>query len=304
MQKHFCLCVGAGEKQLHLQLHEAQGLKTKMSSNASGGYFNMMYNCDSYKSAELFSVAFMVIRFLCAVPVSIVVLCLGFRRRRRATKTSHSDLFIYNSAALQLVFGFAAIFYLTGLYAHIANVSLLGVYAASIAFPGEIVLHILTCMDRYLAVVHPVTYRGLTQSTGIRIRNISIVCAWLISFGWVGLVALFHPEMPYAAYFCLFAVSITSISFCSVSVLYVLIDPGPGKKEKADKAKRKAFQTIMAILGVLLVYFVASIVVVAVKKLNLLINENACLILTSAQWFGIPCSVALPLLFLRKAKKF
>lgn len=182
-----------------------------------------------------------------------------------------------------------------------------GVYAAHIAFPGEMLLHILTCVEHYLAAVHLVIYLGLRQSSGLRIRNISVGCVWLLSFVWLGVIAYFYPGLPVAAYLCLMTSSLVIVLFCSLSVLCVLIQQGPGEagrlRERADKSKKKAFYTITAILSVLVVYFLAMIFSLAVKNSNLLDEGEKCLALISAQWFGFPSTLVLPLLFLQRAKE-
>lgn len=53
---------------------------------------------------------------------------------------------------------------------------------------GEILFHILTCVERCLAVVHPVPYLRLKNKRGVRIQAVSTGCVWLLRFvgiGWI-----------------------------------------------------------------------------------------------------------------------
>ena len=84
--------------------------------------------------------------------------------------------------------------------------------------------HMLTCVERYLAVVHPVIYLSLRRERGIRIRNISFGCVWLLSFG-ASLISFDNVLVNMDV--SLFIFSLFVISFCSLSVLCVLIRPGP-----------------------------------------------------------------------------
>lgn len=38
-----------------------------------------------------------------------------------------------------------------------------GTFIMGLMAPGTTILHLLTCVERYLALVHPVTYRALKQ---------------------------------------------------------------------------------------------------------------------------------------------
>ncbi|KAK2863416.1 hypothetical protein Q5P01_002949 [Channa striata] len=42
--------------------------------------------------------------------------------------------------------------------------TIVGLNVFFIIFLGQIMFHVLTCVERYLAVVHPITYRGLKRS--------------------------------------------------------------------------------------------------------------------------------------------
>lgn len=274
-----------------------------MSENSS---FPDQQSCGDSINQELIGNTFLICKFFGFVPLSIFILCLGYQRWRRSSQSSHSDVFTYNSATLQVLYGLSAIIYISGHYSGLLKMKLVGNHAVNILIPGEINLHILTCMDQYLAVVHPIFYIRSKQPSGIRIRNALIVCVWLICFGWVGLLYFMYPSVPYAAYFSLLAFSVISVSFCSISVLCVLIQPGPGKggmEKDQSKSKRRAFLTITAILGALLIYFLFMTVALISNSTNLLSRQDACLFLMSSYMVGIPSSLVLPLLFLRKTKK-
>lgn len=61
----------------------------------------------------------------------------------------------------------------------------LGQYFSSITLPVQVMFHLLTCLECYLAV-HPITYRHLRESHGIKIRNIITVCVWVVGLGGWG----------------------------------------------------------------------------------------------------------------------
>lgn len=179
-----------------------------------------------------------------------------------------------------------------------------GLHLSNMVFPAEIFFHILTCVERYLAVVHPITYLGLKHSG--RVRNIGAMCVWVLSFGWSSVLALCDLQFPIIPFFCLIAFSLIAVSFCSLRVLCDLIRPGPGEKgrnkECVGPSKQKAFHTIMAKMGVLWVWFVGYLDCFSLSTTQLLSYSDRCVVVASGLCFGLPSSLILPLLFIQSRK--
>jgi len=284
--------------------------QNSVSGNMSSVDLSLMYDCIGNKVGDAIASAFMYTKFLASVPLSILVLHVGHRRWRRQRSfrtTSHVDILTYNAAVFQLIYALAVFLFLCSDYTGVSALMGVGFYLGGLSFLGEILIHILTCAERYLAVVHPVTYLGLRQPGGVRIRNVSIGCVWLLCCVSLGVTSQYVPGVPYIPYLILLAASSVVISFCSVSVLCVLMRRRPGAvggdRERADKSKKKAFITITAILGVLLVFCLGMLAGVAVQHWNLLNYSDSCVVLMSTYWFSLPSSLVLPLLFMLRAKE-
>ncbi len=280
------------------------------SSSTSNSSNFPFYYCSNSKVSFNISIAIGVVRTILTLPLYTLVLYLGhqrWRQQRSFKTTSHSDIFTYHMAALDLIWIMGFCFYFCGTYANLSEMIIVALCALFISFYGEASFHLLTCVERYLAVVHPITYMRLRQSDGVRIRNISIRCVWLLCFGSMGVMVLYMPNYPTIPFFCLLVFSLIVVSFCSLSVLCVLIHPGPGKgdkeKEFVDQSKRRAFHTITAIMAVLWLWFAGLLVSVALNASPLLSASVGCVVMTSTGWFNLPSSLVLPLLCLHRAGK-
>ncbi|XP_044040234.1 uncharacterized protein LOC122870239 isoform X1 [Siniperca chuatsi] len=283
-------------------------LNSSSPSNSSLG--SVPLNCSSSNVSFLIGSAFIVTKAFLLIPLSILILYLGHQRWRRQhsfTTTSHSDIFTYHMAAIELIGGLGSAFFFCGSSVDLPQMVIAGYCLSFINFCGENFFHLLTCVERYLAVVHPVTYLGLRNVRGVRIRNISIGCAWLLCFVWTGTISLHYPTSPTVLFFSPLVFSLVVMSFCSISVLRVLIRPGPGEggkdKERADLSKQRVFVTILAIMGVLWLWFVGFLVSYALDTLVLLSPSVSCVVKASAFWFTLPSSLVLPLLYLQRAGK-
>ena len=106
----------------------------------------------------------------------------------------------------------------------------------------------------------------------------------------------------YIVCFCLLIFSLIVMIFCSSSVLCVLIRPGPGDQggamQQVDKSKQRAFYTILAILGMLLIRCTWNLFWIILNLFGVSVN---CVVMVSGAWFNLPCSLVLPLLFLHRA---
>lgn len=184
---------------------------------------------------------------------------------------------------------------------------MVGLCGVSMFFYAEILFHLMTCVERYLAVIHPVIYLGLRKERGVRIRNASIGCVWLLCFGSTGVTILYLPNYPSILLYCLLVVSVAVVSFCSFSVLCVLIGPGPGEggrgKEQVDQAKDRAFHIITAITVVLWLWFVGLLVCIALISSPQLGPSSTCLVLACTGCLQLPGTLVLPLLYLHRAGK-
>ncbi|CAN9515931.1 unnamed protein product [Ophioblennius macclurei] len=244
------------------------------------------------------------------LPIFIYILVQAFRQWRShsfVTPASHSDMFTYHLAIMVLLCALGWTLILIGLSLSITAIITVGSFLAYILFYGETLLHVLTCAERYLAVLHPVTYRGLSGTRGVRIRNLSISCCWLLTVTWSCLTHLYASIMSTTPMLCMIILSFAVISFCSMSVLCVLVRPGPGEeirdKGHIDQSKQRVFKTVMTITGMLCMGILGNLIPFIGYGLG---GQSYVVICTSqiiGLCFNLPSNLILPMLYLHRARK-
>lgn len=269
------------------------------------------YSCSFCLSAVSLSISTaLFISNIFIFPLFLVVLFVGYQqwKKRRLVSSlltaSHSDILTFHMVVLEIISFSGLTFYIFASYAKRPLFVLVGANILSTVAPGRMLFHLFTCVDRYLAVVHPMHYRGLKQAGGVRIRNISIGCVWLLCFGCPCLLQI-HEKLYTHLTFVLLSISLIFVTFCSVSVLIVLIRPGPGdvgrNRGQVDQTKQRAFNSIMMILGALVLNFLGDLIALVFVSAKL--SADPTLVMWCVSWSGVPSVLVLPLLFLHRAGK-
>ncbi|XP_027893088.1 uncharacterized protein LOC114156790 [Xiphophorus couchianus] len=267
-----------------------------------------LMHCLRSEPSSIINATFSLIRVSLHLPLCVVILRLGLRRwkQKRSTATaapmSHSDFFAYLAAIIELIDMLGFILSFIGIHSDDSNIFFSGIILSSFVWFGEMNVNVLTCVERYLAVVHPIAYLKLRSEKGIRIRNMTCCCFWLSSFFGIGLVMSAGVEAFYT--FFLLTLSLVTVSFCSLSVLCILIRPGPGEQGKSkhqiEPSKKRAFFTIVAITLVLWLRFAYNVVWVVIY---LGADASNCFVIVCNVLFNMPSSLVLPLLFLQRSGK-
>ena len=275
-----------------------------MSANSSGNDTQLNI-CHSTATAYIL-IALIVI-YIVLLPVFIFILFMGYQRWKKQRSSSatallsHFDVLTMNMAVLELTTIMGALVTFASSYVGHAGLLMFGISIYSVSQPGQILFHLLTCLDRYLAVVHPVTYLGLRRERGVRIRNGLVGCVWLICFGSLFLKGNAQSPGTLAYNFLFLVPVIIVVSLCSLSILCTLIGPGPGgvgrRRERLNQSRQRAFNTILAVMGALLLRFLSD---VFLTVLSSPISGDYCLTIWVVAWLSLPSRVVLPLLFLHR----
>ncbi|KAI4798323.1 hypothetical protein KUCAC02_022128 [Chaenocephalus aceratus] len=178
----------------------------------------------------------------------------------------------------------------------------LGMYLFLLNFSAQQYFHVLTCVERYLAVVHPIVFLKLRGNRAVRIRNVTIVCVWLLCFCSMAFLILPEDQIIAVSFFWS-SLFLFVVLFCSVSVVWVLIRPKPGVGKRVDRTKVRALYSMVAILGVLVFRFGSNTIGLALYHSQNQVADEKCLALFCMIWMGLPGSLVLPLLYLHKAGK-
>ncbi|XP_035989859.1 uncharacterized protein LOC110367669 [Fundulus heteroclitus] len=161
------------------------------ASNSSNVPF--YFACQQLVTRIIIYGVFATINTLLLLPLYILVLYLGIQQwwNKRLTPAarmmSPSDFFTLNMMIPEIICNVGSVLLTLGFHLERDLLLLLGLFLFSIILPGQSLFHVLTCVDRYLAVVHPIAYMQRKETHGVQIRNISNVCVWLLCFGWMGM---------------------------------------------------------------------------------------------------------------------
>lgn len=283
---------------------------TSNSSSLEPGSFSdstdlqVSVKCYIFRPTSLILIGFYIADIVVVTPLSIFILRHGLKLwfQKRSAATSHSDFFTYHLVTMELINVFNCISICCGIQTENLYLLATGDFLTSFIWHGQTFFHMLTCLEHYLATVHPIVYLSLRKDKGIRLRNIIVACVWLLSIVEMALMAT--KDVLAVLDLCLLVLNIAVVSFGSLSVLGVLNRPGPGEqtgsRNMPDQSKRRAFYTIVTIMGVLVLRFVGSVIWTFADVLK---NSNYCLMMAVGIWINLPSSLVLPFLFLQREGK-
>ncbi|XP_005460208.1 uncharacterized protein LOC102075544 isoform X1 [Oreochromis niloticus] len=298
-----------------VMLFNSSSFATVFPAPTSRDFFNSSNSTVSFYALCRASVPSIVIytmytftNILVLCPLYICILYMGFQHWRRQCSASAgrtmslSDFFTYNMMILEMFGVFGSVLYCLSKPTSNDSLMMLGIYLFCVVFPGQTFFHVLTCVERYLAVVHPINYMHVREVSRVRIKNICTLCVWLICVGWVGIVKLYYPNFPMVPFLSL-GICLLVIIVCCVFVLRALTRPGPGHKDRVDQSKQRAFYMITAITGVMLLRTAGLVLCFVIETRNLADLQVLCWLLDLVIWLSVPSSLVLPLLFLHRTGK-
>lgn len=265
------------------------------------------FQCFLLPPASEIYIAFFMSNILILLPPCIAIIYLGVRRRwqQRASAATVSplDCIAYHMAAMELFGVLGQVICSCGIYKQKLYSVYVGWGLWSLSWYGETFFNILTCLEHYLAVVHPITYLRLKRGEGPTIRRVTSGCGWLLCLA--SMVLISDSMLFLIADTCVLIFSVIVISFCSVSVLFCLIRPRPGeqggKRDRVDQSKSRAFVAISVILITLLMRCILNLVWAASVIQG---GQSTCVSMAASTWSNMPGSLVLPLLYFYRGEVF
>ncbi len=247
-----------------------------------------------------FRVGLLSFNLLFGVPTHSYILWLIFQGGRIP-----SEFFNINLTVCDLIYSLIVLFYPLKVIKHLEEVHR---FLQGLGVTGRPLFQCLICVERYLAVVHPVIF---LKYKPLRYRVICCTVVWIITLGscFVAMILQMLSNLEtYTWFFSLQFLLFLSIQlFCLVAVLRALKQSGPGERarerEEEDHMKRRAFYLILITTATLVVMFVPFIVTGFIGGLQLIEQKEVKLI-----WFLSICCFILagfvqPVLYLHRAGK-
>lgn len=275
---------------------------------ASVCYF--LFSCLNYTTVSLVVTIFSITSIFLLLPLLIFAFCDALQQQQQQQRTrrtsSQSHLFTYHVMVFELLGIFGWVACLCGTLTDYRPMKIVWLYVLVFMLPGQTYLHVLTCLEHYLAVLHPIIFRRLKEAKMIRIRHVLIGFIWLLCGSEVGFLNR-NDWTSIISMLCSVWFNFSLCSFCSISVLCALNRPGPkrrvGDREQTGKSKLMAFYIIIVILGGLWLRFMGHMLVLFVFLSVHMGMAEKCIIAISGFWFGLPTSLMLPLLFVYRTRK-
>ncbi|XP_066559066.1 hydroxycarboxylic acid receptor 2-like [Amia ocellicauda] len=201
--------------------------------------------CEEMLAGILFGLAIQIINVLLGIPANMMVLWLLVRN---TGESSTSDIFIFNLALLDGFFGILVpldmvnVFFLNDKQVWGAQMFAYGVKDMG----GPLFLSCM-CLDRYLAVLYPITFTGLKDHK-YRAALSAVALAFTLAYAIAKTIGgISHFEKIFTV---IVLTTFAFMVFCNISILWALKRSGPGKDEM-HPMKKKAFKMVLSILAIL-----------------------------------------------------
>lgn len=239
----------------HIDIGRLYANSSPFADNSSHGSAHGEPECAEPAAGFLFWIAVEIVTVALGLPANLRVLWVLLNSQVDA---STSNVFIGNLAALDVV-------YLAMVPAHVANYLLLEdpgldrslLFFFGLAEIGSPLFLSCVCLDRYMAVLHPVAFLRYRAS---RYRAGCAAAVWALTLGYSAYIAAVDFRHNDCIFLALFMAAFAVLIFCNLSILRALRRSGPASDE-VHPMKRRAFRTVLGVFAVVLVSFLPAVLV-------------------------------------------
>ncbi|XP_008281821.1 proteinase-activated receptor 3-like [Stegastes partitus] len=202
---------------------------------------------------------------LVGCPACVAVLLELFRRHKVGTSITPNDVFMLNLTVMDLVFLFFIPFGLCNyIFWDIISFGKITNFMYSLNLAGRPLLTACICLDCYLAVVHPVTYRA---NKSLAPRVLMAAAVWTLTAAQ-GSASVVFVELNHSAWAMLvYIIALPVILICDAAILWTLKksyrgggDLHPKKKKALQVITNSMVMTVISYVPPVLVYVFGSLI--------------------------------------------
>lgn len=200
--------------------------------------------CKDMPAVLIWYLGLQFINMFLGIPANLMVLWLI---RKNKGDSSTSDIFILHLAILDILFclipplELANIVFLTTSSTWYVLRFFYGMKDSSPLFLSCI------CLDRYMAVVHPITFTELKDRQH---RAVLALVVWLITLAYATAKCVGNIVNFEKVFTAMILASFTFMVFCNIAILWALRKSGPGRDEM-HPVKKRAFKMVLIILAII-----------------------------------------------------
>lgn len=273
------------------------------TENSTDNSYNAQLLCPTLQYNVLsLLVAANAINLILGVPSNGYILWLMLSR---AGGVPTLEFFSLNLAMSEMLFGLANLYSFLLPFHCTLNVQRAMAFFTVFLFIGRPLFQTCICVERYLAVVHPLL---LLRYKPLRYRVAWCSVVWLLVLGCgfiFTFVSSFGPVYLQNAVVCLYLFLFSAILYCCLSVLRALKQPGPGEGEKqkgrSNDLKSKAFKVILIITVSMVMTYIPFVIILILH--NYISANQFNLSFTVCALIAIMTGFVQPLLYLQRTGK-
>ncbi|XP_064856847.1 G-protein coupled receptor 4-like [Oncorhynchus nerka] len=225
-------------------------------------------------------------------PCNILVL---WQISSRKSDSSTSDIFIFNLALMDTYFCLMGpIDMVNRLVLDNQGIWYFQRFAYGVKDTGPLFL-VCICLDRYVAVVHPVLFTGIRDNkirVGVSVVTWALILAYSLTKSILGVMSV--NEVFSGLILFAFALMI----YCNLSIIWVLRRSVAGK-EVMHPVKKKAFKMVLVILGIIFVNYLPPVALVPFFSYYTFVQFRCQVTISVFAIMDLSCSME-PLLYLTK----
>ncbi|XP_028316936.1 lysophosphatidic acid receptor 4 [Gouania willdenowi] len=234
-----------------------------------------------------------VLNLVLGTPSNISVIWQIASKKKDA---STSDTFIFNLAMLDAFFCLMTpIDLVNNLLVHKYHIWYLIRFAYGMKDLAPLFL-VCICLDRYMAVVHPVQFSGIRDNS-IRLGTSGLVWIPILAFGLTKSI-LGHSSVANIIFSSVILFAFAVMLFCNISIIWALRRSVRGK-ETMHPVKKKAFKMVLINLAIIVVNYLPPVALLPFASYYSFVAFNCKIKPSVFAIMDLSCSIE-PLLYISK----
>ncbi|XP_056315275.1 G-protein coupled receptor 35-like [Danio aesculapii] len=266
-----------------------------LNSSISGWHRPLWYQYEACAEAPhwfIFYFSVKIVNLFAGFPMNALVM---WQILKKKSEGSTSDIFIFNLSVLDAYFGLMTpVDMVNRLYFNDPTIWYSQRFAYGLKDTTPLFLTCI-CLDRYVAVVHPILFTG-TRDAGIRIGISMVVWGLILAYSLTKCILGILSVNEVFSGLILSAFSI--MVFCNLSIIWVLRKSVAGK-EVMNPVKKKAFKMVMRVLAIIIVNYLPPVALMPFASTYSFVTLHCKVLLAVFSIMDLSCTIE-PLLYISK----